>query len=296
MFNRTATLTFILAETVFAVLPILRFSLPDVFFARCALLLAPLAWFFGMRYRRPGLLLVVTPVAWFVGMAPHLTAVAGVAEVLLAMTTLLTYLAVHCHGSETQRRNADEMRDEPRAVTTEWEPVASGHQRLGTAAHYPAVLVLVSFALSPIFAIDWLLTSEAYAVWQTQLARVQSAMILVFGLQGMLILEQLLTCITPFKMGHARIPTMPGSAEDGGRRIIDRQTKSSRGWAGIGLFVLSMPCSFCAFNRVFDGRYFNAMALLIGCIAALALGSKLLNDYALAIARPSLNEEESWSG
>ena len=77
----------------------------------------------------------------------------------------------------------------------------------GTAAHYPAVLVLVSFALSPIFAIDWLLTSRLMPSGK-QAARVQSAMIWVFGLQHATETPHL---ITPFKMGHARIPTMPGS-------------------------------------------------------------------------------------
>ena len=209
MFSRAATLTFVLAETVFAVLPVLRFGLPDGVLARFALVLAPLFWFLGMRYRRHGVLLVATPVAWFVGMTPHLTAVSSLSELLLAMMALLSYLVVHCHQSGERSVYGAHARDEPRAVTTTWAPMAPVFSGEGTAGLYPVVLVLVSFALSPIYAMDWLLTGDAYRVWQTQLARVQSAIILVFALQSAFILEQLLKRRTPLAMSAVRVGGSP---------------------------------------------------------------------------------------
>ena len=204
MSSPAATLTFVLAETVFAVLPVLRFGLPDGVLARFALVLAPLFWFLGMRYRRHGVLLVATPVAWFVGMTPHLTAVSSLSELLLAMMALLSYLVVHCHQSGERSVYGAHARDEPRAVTTTWAPMAPVFSGEGTAGLYPVVLVLVSFALSPIYAMDWLLTGDAYRVWQTQLARVQSAIILVFALQSAFILEQLLKRRIPLAMSAVR--------------------------------------------------------------------------------------------
>ena len=56
--------------------------------------------------------------------------------------------------------------------------------------------------------------------------------------------------------------------------------------------MLSMPLNFGAFNRVFDGRYLYSLALILACIGVLALGTKLLNDYALAAVRPRSKEEE----